>query len=203
MALTHDVRAIAVELPSTVTPSPRGATVAGRYVLAVLRIVVGWTFLWAFLDKVFGFGYATPEARSWLNGGSPTKGFLSSATGPFAGFYHDLAGTGVANWLFMLGLAGIGTALLLGIGMRIAGLTGAILYLMMFAVVLHRRTTRWSTTTLSAPSWWPRWHCPPPATPSAWAAGGRGCRWSGATHGSSEPAPTWGRPGHPGRQPRC
>jgi len=101
-----------------------------------LRIVVGWVFLWAFLDKLFGLGYATPSAKAWLDGGSPTKGFLSSATGPFAGFYHDIAGTGWANWLFMLGLAGIGTAFLLGIGTRIAAAAGAIMYLMMFAVVL-------------------------------------------------------------------
>jgi thiosulfate dehydrogenase (quinone) large subunit len=120
----------------TTPAAPSRESVAARYVMAVLRIVVGWTFLWAFLDKLFGLGYATPEARSWLNGGSPTKGFLSSATGAFAGFYHDIAGTGWANWLFMIGLAAIGTALILGIGTRIAGVTGAILYLMMFTVVL-------------------------------------------------------------------
>jgi thiosulfate dehydrogenase [quinone] large subunit len=36
----------------------------------------------------------------------------------------------------MIGLAGIGTALLLGIGMRVAALSGAVLYLMMWTVVL-------------------------------------------------------------------
>jgi thiosulfate dehydrogenase [quinone] large subunit len=108
-----------------------------RAVFAALRIVVGWTFLWAFLDKLFGFGYATPSERSWLNGGSPTRGFLAnSADGPFASFYHDIAGAGWADWLFMLGLAGIGTALLLGIGMRVAAASGALLYLMMWSVAL-------------------------------------------------------------------
>jgi thiosulfate dehydrogenase [quinone] large subunit len=135
MSITQDARhapRIVVERPAVVA----GRLGAGRYVLAALRIVVGFTFLWAFMDKLFGFGYATPEARSWLNGGSPTKGFLSSATGPFGGLYHDLAGTAVANWLFMLGLAGIGIAFLLGIGTRIAAVSGAILYLMMWTVVL-------------------------------------------------------------------
>jgi len=136
MALTQDARRSPAERPSTAMRSLSGGSVAGRYVMAGLRIVVGWVFLWAFLDKLFGLGYATPEARAWLNGGSPTKGFLSSATGPFAGFYHDLAGTGVANWLFMLGLAGIGTAFLLGIGTRIAAVSGAVMYLMMWTVVL-------------------------------------------------------------------
>jgi thiosulfate dehydrogenase [quinone] large subunit len=29
----------------------------------------------------FGLGYSTSSAQSWLNGGSPTKGFLSGAIG--------------------------------------------------------------------------------------------------------------------------
>jgi thiosulfate dehydrogenase [quinone] large subunit len=131
MAVIHDVPRTVVERPAA---APR--VTLGRYVLAGLRIVIGFTFLWAFLDKLFGLGYATPAAKSWLNGGSPTKGFLSSASGPFAGFYHDLAGTSLANWLFMLGLAGIGIAFLLGIGTRIAAVSGAIMYLMMWSVVL-------------------------------------------------------------------
>jgi thiosulfate dehydrogenase [quinone] large subunit len=109
-------------------------------VFAGLRIVVGWTFLWAFLDKLFGFGYATPSAKSWINGGSATKGFLSGATGPFASMYHHMAGAGWANWLFMLALLGIGVALILGIGMRIAAAAGALLYLLMWFVVLPPAT---------------------------------------------------------------
>jgi thiosulfate dehydrogenase [quinone] large subunit len=108
-----------------------------RGVFAALRVVLGFTFFWAFLDKLFGFGYATPSARAWINGGSPTRGFLAnSATGPFAGFYKDIAGAGWADWLFMIGLAGIGIALLVGIGMRVAAVSGAVLYLMMWSVAL-------------------------------------------------------------------
>jgi thiosulfate dehydrogenase (quinone) large subunit len=140
MAVTHDVRRTAVERPSMATPTLARGSDAARYVMAGLRIVVGWVFLWAFLDKLFGLGYATPSAKAWLNGGSPTKGYLSSATGPFAGFYKSIAGTGLANWLFMIGLAGIGTALLLGIGMRVAGVAGVIMYLMMYTVVLPPTT---------------------------------------------------------------
>ncbi|OOC02547.1 hypothetical protein B0293_30765 [Amycolatopsis azurea DSM 43854] len=45
--------------------------------LAVLRVTMGSLFLRAFADKAFGFGYATTSANAWVNGGSPTKGFLS------------------------------------------------------------------------------------------------------------------------------
>jgi thiosulfate dehydrogenase [quinone] large subunit len=101
--------------------------------LAILRISTGFVFLWAFLDKTFGFGYATPAARAWIEGGSPTKGFLSSVeVGPLQSFYHSIAGTWYADWGFMLGLLGIGLALILGIGLRVAAGASAVLMALMW-----------------------------------------------------------------------
>ncbi|HEX8306180.1 MAG TPA: hypothetical protein VF612_14990, partial [Jatrophihabitans sp.] len=75
--------------------------------LAVLRIMTGLVFLWAFLDKTFGLHYSTPAAKAWINGGSPTKGFLSSVeVGPLSSTFHSMAGDTWVNWLFMLGLLG-------------------------------------------------------------------------------------------------
>jgi thiosulfate dehydrogenase [quinone] large subunit len=119
----------------TTEPSPRAAA-AARYVLAGIRLALGWVFLWAFLDKAFGLGFATPADRAWFSGGSPTNGFLGSAKGPFSGFYHSIAGTGVADTLFMTALLGIGVALLLGIGMRVAAAAGVLLTVMMWTAVL-------------------------------------------------------------------
>lgn len=129
---------VAATVPETPTTTSRETTsqVVTRYVWAGLRIALGWIFLWAFLDKTFGFGFATPEARSWINGGHPTQGFLRNATGPFEGFYHDIAGSAWADWLFMIGLAGIGIALVAGVGMRIAAVTGGILLVMMWTASL-------------------------------------------------------------------
>jgi thiosulfate dehydrogenase (quinone) large subunit len=102
--------------------------------LAVFRVLLGFEFLWAFADKTFGFGYATPAERAWINGGSPTKGFLSRvAVGPLEGTFHAIAGAAWADWLFMLGLLGIGTALVLGIGLRIAAVSGTLMMLAMWA----------------------------------------------------------------------
>ncbi|RKF24216.1 DoxX family membrane protein [Micromonospora globbae] len=110
---------------------------ATRFVLAGLRLALGWTFLWAFLDKTFGLGHETTTAQAWVNGGSPTKGFLGHAVaGPFADLYRSFAGAAWADWLFMLGLAAIGTALVLGIGTRIAAVAGALLLVMMWTAVL-------------------------------------------------------------------
>jgi len=110
----------------------------------LVRIALGLTFLWAFFDKLIGLGYATCRdaqdevavncAKSWLNGGSPTSGFLSFGThGPLADFYQGLAGNAVVDWLFMLGMLGVGSALLLGIGMRIAVVSGGLMMLMMWS----------------------------------------------------------------------
>ena len=127
---------------STRVPAADGAADTGtdfhfstpiRAVMAAVRVAIGFTFLWAFLDKMFGLGYSTPSARAWVNGGSPTKGFLSNVSvGPFQDFFHSIAGATWADWGFMLGLLGLGVALIIGAGMKIAAVTGPILLGMMW-----------------------------------------------------------------------
>jgi len=102
------------------SPGPLMSTAAAKAV-AILRIAMGAVFIWAFLDKMFGLGYATPSARAWIHGGSPTRGFLSSVdVGPLQSTAHAIAGTWWADWLFMLGLLGIGVALIAGIAALLA-----------------------------------------------------------------------------------
>ena len=103
---------------------------------AVTRISIGFVFLWAFVDKLFGLGFATPAERAWTAGGSPTAGFLSGVEGPFGGFFQSMAGQGWADWLFMGGLLGIGVALIAGIAMRIAAASGALLLVFMWMASL-------------------------------------------------------------------
>ncbi len=108
-----------------------------QWVWASLRFALGWTFLWAFLDKTFGLGYATASERAWINGGSPTTGFLTFATsGPLSSFYQGVAGNTAVDVLFMLALVSVGVALILGIGQRIAGYAGALLMLLMWSSML-------------------------------------------------------------------
>ncbi|MFA1542566.1 hypothetical protein [Actinomadura monticuli] len=124
-------------LVRVVKPEPLTESPAARYVWALARLALGWVFAWAFVDKLFGLGHATPSGKGWLDGGSPTEGFLAHAPkGPLAGFYNDMAGAAWADWLFMIGLAGVGAALILGIGMRIAAVGGAALLVMMWSAVL-------------------------------------------------------------------
>jgi thiosulfate dehydrogenase (quinone) large subunit len=116
-----------------------------NYIWGLLRLGMGWILFWAFIDKLFGLGFATCRdgktglvdilcEKAWLEGGSPASGFLTFATkGPFAGFYQGLAGSPIVDWLFMVGLFSIGIALLLGIGVKIASYSGVLMMLLMYA----------------------------------------------------------------------
>lgn len=113
----------------------RGAvpSTLARVLLAVSRIALGLVFLWAFADKVFGLGYATSSAQAWIHGGSPTKGFLANVhVGPLAAVLRSWAGQAWVDWLFMIGMGGIGLALVLGVGLRIAAGAGTAVMLMMW-----------------------------------------------------------------------
>jgi thiosulfate dehydrogenase (quinone) large subunit len=116
----------------------------GRRSLAVLRLATGFIFLWAFLDKTFGLGYATPLERAWINGGTPAQGYLRSdtVTGPLKDFFLTLANP-VTDVLFMLGMLGIGVAVMLGIGLRVSAVAGTILMVFMYLA-------EWPFTPLTA-----------------------------------------------------
>jgi len=116
---------------------------AGWGFLSVTRILIGFTFLWAFLDKTFGLGFATGRDRetgaitlggpdAWINGGRITEGYLGSSSGPFAEFFQNLGTQAWTDWFFMLGLLGVGLALVLGVGTRIAMVAGPLMLAMMY-----------------------------------------------------------------------
>ncbi len=99
--------------------------------------MLGFIMLWAFFDKLLGLGFATTPDKAWIQGVSPTAGFLKSAThGPFVSFYQSLSGNTIIDLLFMSGLLLIGLALILGIGVKIAGYSGAIMMFLMWLSLL-------------------------------------------------------------------
>ncbi|GAA2304430.1 DoxX family membrane protein [Nonomuraea roseoviolacea subsp. roseoviolacea] len=134
---------MATTLPST-APRAHTAETAHRpvdYVWAIARISLGWVFLWAFLDKTFGWGFATPAAKAWIAGGSPTTGFLKgTGENALGGVFSALAGQVWVDWLFMAGLLGVGLALTLGVGMRIAAVSGGLMLVLMWAAELPLTT---------------------------------------------------------------
>jgi thiosulfate dehydrogenase [quinone] large subunit len=98
-----------------------------RYALGITRIMLGWIFLWAFLDKLFGLGKYTPPGQAWIKGGSPSEVYAGQlkSHGPFQEFVHSIAGTALADTLFMTGIAVVAIGLTLGIGLRITAAVGA------------------------------------------------------------------------------
>lgn len=111
--------------------------ISGTLLLKVLRVLMGFTFLWAFLDKTFGLGFATKPEAAWLHGGSPTTGFLTYAVkGPFAQFFTSLASVTVIDWIFMLGLLGIGLSLILNRYVKWGALCGIVMLVLMYLALL-------------------------------------------------------------------
>jgi thiosulfate dehydrogenase [quinone] large subunit len=134
--IPHASRTVDRPLEQAEMPGAMLSTPAAK-ALAVLRVATGFVFLWAFLDKMFGLQYSTPTARAWINGGSPTKGFLSSVdVGPFQSIAHTIAGAWWANSLFMVGMLAVGVALIAGVGLRIAAISGGLIMAMMWLTEL-------------------------------------------------------------------
>lgn len=106
-------------------------------VIVGLRLSMGFIFLWAFLDKTFGLGFATNSEKSWLNGGSPTTGFLGNAVqGPFAGFFHSLSGVAAVDWLFMAGLFFVGVTLIVNKYVKWGAYAGMLMLALMYLALL-------------------------------------------------------------------
>jgi len=94
--------------------------------LAALRITTGWLFFYAGLTKILN-----PE---WTAGG-----YLKGAK-TFTGLYQWLASDGIlpiVDFLNEWGLLLIGVGLILGIGVRWAGILGAIMMVLYYFPVLE------------------------------------------------------------------
>jgi thiosulfate dehydrogenase [quinone] large subunit len=125
--------------------------------MGALRMLLGFTFLWAFLDKAFALGFSTGRVVSdagetvkiaffgdaaWIHGASPTAGAIGfGLKGPFAdvmqtvtGYHMTQAGPAVnpwIDWVYMASLLLIGLGLMTGVMTRLAA-AGGIIWLAVF-----------------------------------------------------------------------
>ena len=105
----------------------------------MLRIVLGFGFLYAGLEKAFDFAGA---AKPWSAAGFlkfATAGTVPNMAGHPESMVHnptqqvwiDIAGSGtlvdIVNFLVVFGELAIGTALILGVATRLAGTLGAVM----------------------------------------------------------------------------
>jgi thiosulfate dehydrogenase [quinone] large subunit len=126
-------------------------------VFGALRLLLGFTFLWAFLDKAFALGFSTGRVlddagntvridffgdAAWIHGASPTAGVVGFALkGPFVdaiqsvtGYQMTATGPTVAawvDWVYMLSMLLIGVGLMTGVMTRLAA-AGGIVWLAVF-----------------------------------------------------------------------
>jgi thiosulfate dehydrogenase [quinone] large subunit len=103
---------------------------ARKFAIALTRVTVGWVFLYAGLEKVFG---ATPfTAAGFLKfgtiGTTAEKVAEGTIVNPTHDFWVSLAGNGtllpIVNTLVVFGEVAIGVALILGIATRFASVMG-------------------------------------------------------------------------------
>ncbi len=89
-----------------------------KIIITLLRVAIGWHFLYEGMIKLW-------------SGNWSAMSYLANATGPFAGFYHWMAGSeqvmSIIDPVNIAGLILIGLALFLGIALRIASVGGIIM----------------------------------------------------------------------------
>lgn len=135
---------VASPTPTAAIPTMPRHDASAWVIFPILRVSLGFLFLWTFLDAAFALGFATgrnsngsvdvlgPEA--WLYGGSPTRGFLSNgASGPLADLSAAIAGHPVIDAAFMFGMLSVGLALVGGFALRLAAVGGVALMLLIRA----------------------------------------------------------------------
>ena len=108
-----------------------------KIVNGLLIISMGFILLWAFFDKTFGLGFATKPQNAWINGGSPTTGFLKFGVhGPLTNLFHFLAGVPVVDYLFMLGLLFVGLTLMFNRFVKWGVLAGCVMLAFMYLALM-------------------------------------------------------------------
>lgn len=119
-------------------------------VFGLLRLTLGFIFLWSFADKWLGLGFSTCFNKktgltemlcdqSVLGGHSSTFDFLNNLPKDnlFYDFFHGLATNPMADFLFMFALMILGVTLTLGVLVRVASVMGILFMATMWASLLN------------------------------------------------------------------
>lgn len=105
-------------------------------IMKVLRVAISFIFLWAFFDKTFGLGFSTTPQKAWIYGNSPTTGFLTNgANGILGDLFQMMAGYAIVDWLFMMGLLGVGISILFNFYTKLGAIAGILMMAMLYLAV--------------------------------------------------------------------
>src|SRR3990167_3734027 len=95
-----------------------------RVSIVLLRLGIGWFFVYAGWSKVVTYFTDAPDFTA--------AGFLSNLPGPFASLFSPLAGNVMVDYLNAYGLLLIGVAILLGVLVRWAAFWGIVLMVLYY-----------------------------------------------------------------------
>lgn len=94
-----------------------------KIIITVFRMAIGWHFLYEGISKMI--------TANWS-----AAGFLANSTGPFAGFYHWMAGAegimGIVDPVNIAGLILVGLGLALGLALRLSSISGIVLLMLYY-----------------------------------------------------------------------
>lgn len=94
-----------------------------KIIITVFRMAIGWHFLYEGISKII--------TANWS-----AAGFLANSTGPFAGFYHWMAGSegimGIVDPVNIAGLILVGLGLALGLALRLSSISGIVLLMLYY-----------------------------------------------------------------------
>ena len=111
--------------------NPETHTSTQQVALVVLRMLIGWHFLYEGFFKLWRPAWTRDGT---LLGPWSSAGYLRAATGPFADVFHRMAGSSwlpAIDHLVAIGLVLVGLSLVLGLFTQ-AGCVGALVLLAMF-----------------------------------------------------------------------
>ncbi|MCQ2069698.1 MAG: hypothetical protein MJZ68_01020, partial [archaeon] len=108
----------------------------GYLSLAVIRVLIGFEFLWGFFDKLLGLGLETPAGQGMIDGGSPSSFVVFVAKGYLKEFWSSLAGNEFVDVVLMLGLLALGVSMMLGIASRLSAIGGFAIMIVFYSMML-------------------------------------------------------------------
>lgn len=150
----------------------------GYLVLGIVRIVLGFMFVWAFFDKLLGLGMLTTPENAIINGGSPTEYYLTQlVSGPFEGMWHAIAGNSIVDLLLMFGLIAVGVCMMVGVASKLSTAGSVVMMILMYMLCIPPQDKPWWTITSCTPSH--PWRCSGSADSPIWdwkTVGGN-CPW--------------------------
>lgn len=106
----------------------------GEIILSILRIALGWLFMWPFFDKLFGLGFRTPAGGAVIDGVSPSSYVVYQTGGVFGDLFNSLAGNAFIDVLFMFALIAIGISLIFGIASKLGTLGASLFFITMYLI---------------------------------------------------------------------